>query len=311
MSTTNFPYGVTSFGIPVVGSGTQIPVTNGNYYWVDGTNGVDGNPGLSPKTAVKTIANAVSLAKSNDVILVASGTYVESAMTISVANLSIIGINSSDGKDVVVSSATDTDTITVNAVGCEIGYIYFKPPVNTSPSTTFHSSIVLGTGASYLNVHDCRFQGQTNSVGAIYSAVPGSDNVTISNNQFMYMNTLTYGFGIYAVDAASSTYSAWRIANNTFNSCVIAIKTPGRVAEVYGNHISYAGVTAAGVIGNVTTTKLTVAGQSNTGDVGGNQVHGNYFGGTYSVSGGYVSANADDDWAGNYNIAGLTTALPA
>ena len=310
MSFTNFPNGITSFGIPVLGSGATIPLGSGKYIFADSTNGAAGNDGLSMTSAKNSVTNALAIMAAQDVLVLMPGTYTE-AVTVSLAGVAIVGLATPGLKDVVWGSATDTSTVTVNAANVEIGGIYFKPPVNTSPSTTFFTSISLGTSAAYLFVHDCRFQGQTNSVGAIYSAVPGSDNVTIANCQFMYMNTATYGFGIYGVDTVTNTYSAWRLINNTFNSCVIAVKVPGRVAEVYGNHISYQGVAAAGTIGNVTTTKLSLAGVANTGDVGGNQVHGNYFGGTYSVSGGYTSANAGDDWAGNYNIAGLTTALPA
>ena len=42
---TNFPEGLTSLGVPLIGSG-QVPVTSGNYWFVDGTNGNDG-AGLS------------------------------------------------------------------------------------------------------------------------------------------------------------------------------------------------------------------------------------------------------------------------
>ena len=72
MSTTNFPYGVSSFGVQMPSGG--IPVTMGKYIFVDATNGVDGNDGLSMSTAVKTIAQAYSLVTTNndDVIVLST-----------------------------------------------------------------------------------------------------------------------------------------------------------------------------------------------------------------------------------------------
>jgi hypothetical protein len=317
---THYSSFVTAAGIPIIGSGSNVPVRAGKYYFVDGTNGSDGNDGSSMNNAKKTVAAAITLANADaalsspvydDVILVMPGTYTEAASTITATGLAIIGIGCAV-KTVNVTSAIDVTTFTVNAANCEIAGIYFKCPAATTPSTSQVASISLGTSASYLKVHDCCFQGTTNSVNAIYSAAPGSDNVTISNNQFMYMNTATYGTAIYAVDTASNTYSAWRILDNIFDSCVRGVITPGRIAQVVGNHFAVSGVTAAGVIGTVAAANsvLSLAGQSNTGNVGACMVHGNYFAGTYSKIGGYVPAATSDDWSGNFVVAGITTAIP-
>lgn len=69
---TNFPYGVSSFGMPVLGGG--IPMSPGKYIFVDATNGVDGNDGSSWETAVKTVAQAYSMTTTNkdDVIVLNS-----------------------------------------------------------------------------------------------------------------------------------------------------------------------------------------------------------------------------------------------
>lgn len=71
---TNFPSGITSFGVPVAGS---IPFVLGStgagtIYFVDYTNGVDGNDGLSPDTSLKTVAAAYALAVSGDTIALAT-----------------------------------------------------------------------------------------------------------------------------------------------------------------------------------------------------------------------------------------------
>jgi hypothetical protein len=45
MGTTNFPGGVTSFGVPVLGGGYAVPATTGNYFFVDSNTGSNGNSG--------------------------------------------------------------------------------------------------------------------------------------------------------------------------------------------------------------------------------------------------------------------------
>jgi hypothetical protein len=310
MSISNFPNGASSFGVPVIGSGTIPTAYSLTYLFVNGTTGSDYNAGTDPSYAFKTIKAAVAGATAGTCILVMPGTYTEAAITITTAGLRIIGLGTA-AKQVTATSATDVTTITINANGVEIANIYFKPPVYTADVTV--ASIKLGTSGSYAYIHDCRFQGQTGSYNAIYSATPGSDNVTIANNQFIYMNTTTYGAGVYGIDVAGSTYSAWRVIGNTFESCVVGFNVPMRVGEVYGNTFGINGVTSAGVIGAPTTTALSLAGVANTGDVGANKVHGNYFDGSYAKSY-YVPAGATDDWGGNFNMGvtyGITKAVPA
>ncbi len=56
---TNFPFGVSSYGIPVLGSAV-IPYT-GNYWFVDPVNGLDGNSGTSPSNAFATLTAALAI----------------------------------------------------------------------------------------------------------------------------------------------------------------------------------------------------------------------------------------------------------
>lgn len=302
---TNYPEGLSSFGIPLVGSG-QIPVTDGTYWFVDGTNGNDGNEGTSIDSALQTIAAAVNRAVAKDVVLVLPGTYTES-VTADVSNLSIIGLGTATNS-VRWLAATDAVCLTISgASNVEVSGFRFTPPARSAGTP---AAISLSS-APYAHIHGNRFQGTTSSYYAIYSAVCNSDNVIIENNDFEYLNTATEGSAIYCIEAGGLSYSAWQIKNNKFSSCVRAIYLNGRVCLIAGNHISQAGITAAGAVNtNVTTTKISLSGVSGTNS-GANQVHGNFLGGTYSIAGGYTPAASGDDWAGNFNIAGITAALPA
>lgn len=70
MTLTNFPNGITSFGVPVIGGIGGIPLT-GTWFFLDPANGSDGNDGLSPESPFATLAYAYSKTRDgkNDVIV--------------------------------------------------------------------------------------------------------------------------------------------------------------------------------------------------------------------------------------------------
>lgn len=95
---TNFPNGITSFGMPVIPGGAFIPPTTGSIYFVDSANGNNSNAGKTPTTAVATIDYAIGLctASKGDIIIVMPG-HAESisgaaAIALDVAGVSVIGL---------------------------------------------------------------------------------------------------------------------------------------------------------------------------------------------------------------------------
>lgn len=75
MALTNFPNGITSFGVPLLGGVGGIPLT-GTWYFVDPANGSDSNDGLSPSSALTTLymAHSKMTAGKNDVcVLIGNG----------------------------------------------------------------------------------------------------------------------------------------------------------------------------------------------------------------------------------------------
>ena len=74
MPITNFPNGLTSFGIPLFGS-ARFSNPWSTHYFVDGDEGSDGNNGKSPQKAFATIQKAVTAATGGDVIYIRPKTY--------------------------------------------------------------------------------------------------------------------------------------------------------------------------------------------------------------------------------------------
>jgi len=271
-------------------------------YYVDSVNGSNsGRSGTSWSSAYATIAYAVAAAVAGDRIYV-KGSFSE-AVTIAIAKtgISIIGVGT--GPNMAIwTAATDAKCLTINATDVLVKNIKFRPPAYSAGTP---AAILLG-GAAYAKIQGCRFQGKTASWYAIYSPVCDSDNVEISDCEFIYMNTATYGAAIKGVEAGGLSYSAWKILRNIFSYCVTAIDINGRVCIIKDNIVKEYGINAAGAVAAVLALGIDLSGTSS----GGNTVFENQLAGTYGATLYKVGASGDC-WAGNYGPAGLTTANPS
>jgi len=243
----------------------------------------------------------VALASAGDTVYI-RGSFTE-AVSAAVAGLRIIG-SGTRPKETQWTADADAIALTLGANYCEVANIYFKVPAYSAGTP---AAIQLGN-ANYSYIHDCRFQGQTASHQAIYSPVCNSDNVEISDCEFYYLNTATYGAGILGVEAGGLSYSGWRILRNTFSSCVTAININGRCCLVADNEVAEYGITAAAAIDAVLALGIDLSGTSS----GANIVTRNQLGGTYNATL-YKVGTSGDQWAGNFNVitGGVTAANPA
>src|SRR5690606_30747929 len=93
---TNYPDGVTSFGMLLLGGG-GIPATFGQVWFVDYNNGSDGNTGKTRDKAFKTLNAAYSAAVTNrgDIILLSSNSshQLSSALDWSKNRITVIGFD--------------------------------------------------------------------------------------------------------------------------------------------------------------------------------------------------------------------------
>lgn len=276
--------------------------TLGTAFFVNSDKGNDNNDGSTWANAKKTIAAALSLAVAGDVIYI-TGTGFSEAVTLSVAGVSIIGVGTGPNMTTWTASA-DAVCLTVAASDALVGNIKFRPPAYGSG---IPAAIQLG-GANYARIIGNRFQGKAASWNAIYSPVCNSDNVEISDNEFIYMNTATYGAAILGVEAGGLCYSGWKIKRNSFKSCLTGINIAARVAEIMDNVIAEYGVNPAGAVAQLLALGIDLSGTNS----GGNVVTRNQLGGTYGATLYKVGASGDQ-WAGNYNVlsGGVTAANPA
>lgn len=156
MGYTNFPNGITSMGIPAVGS---VPLAStGKYWFVDAlaTGASDGNSGTSLASPLLTVQRAVNLASPGDVILVGPGEYDE-AVTISrtggitgaLSNLTIYGYGNR-GAAFIAPSTTNAVGVTNHADDVTI--------INVGLDGDGTGAGLINTG-SRLRVYGCKLEG--------------------------------------------------------------------------------------------------------------------------------------------------------
>lgn len=123
MVLSNFPNGISSFGVPVMGNG--IPTGGGKYFFVDATNGNDGNDG-SWNAPFATIDYAIGYctADAGDVIVTKPGhaetVASSSAITFDVAGVTLFCLgNESERAKLTFSTATSASVV-VSAANVKI-----------------------------------------------------------------------------------------------------------------------------------------------------------------------------------------------
>jgi len=147
-------------GVPV-GSG-QIPITFGNYYFVDANNGSDSYDGKTMATAKATVLAAYNLTttNNNDVIILSAATEhtVTAKLTVAKNRVHFVGLDTGGryfGQRARISLGTTTSitsTMRVTGVGCTFRNIKFS---NASNQGT--QSFVVEDGGEYTLFENCEF----------------------------------------------------------------------------------------------------------------------------------------------------------
>jgi hypothetical protein len=273
-------------------------LTPDGVWFVDSTVSSSGS-GKNWSSAFSTIDEAVDAASAYDTIFL-KGSFSE-AINCTTVGIKFIGVGSTPRETVwTAPTVAGSYCLTMGAAYQRVENIYMKPVIYTSSGVP--AGIKL-SGANWGVIRGVRFQGQTGSYKAIYSAVCDTDNLLIEDCDFMYMNTATNGAAILGVEAGGLSYSGWKILNSRFNSCVTGIDVNMRASLIRGCEFAVTGVAAAGTIGTVCTLAIDLSGTSS----GGNTVTENTLDGAYTTAL-YKSGAGGDNWRGNYAAITSTTA---
>jgi len=254
MSLTNFPNGVSSFGIPMMGGqGLTMP---GTAYFVDSVNGSDGNVGTSLDKPLKTIEKAYSVTKSgnNDVIyVVGNGTAYSLAAAVTWSNTftHMIGLTApipygnrariTMGADmtsmITVSgqgnifsnfqlqhgkgTGTNLDNVIVSSNRNYFWNVGFNGPLNATEGAAAYNELTLASGAQDNMFENCTFGQWTTAV----SATTGYEIEFKGNNaqtSFKDCRIFTYASSTSHVLVAAAVNLGGEAALVRFDGCTFA-----------------------------------------------------------------------------------------
>lgn len=209
MGLTKYPYGVSSFGIPLIGSGPVL--TTGKVFFVHSGTGSDSNNGESPEQPFATIDYAIGRCTANkgDVIFCMPNhaETIASATTLvpDVDGISIIGLgNGSDMPELTFSatgsiikiSGTGTKfanirfiagvSAVVSAVEVNAHHVTFENCTWDFSTTEFDFLMMIDIDAfDYCTVNNCRFIAENATAGANQAIrLDDTHNTKITNCYF-------------------------------------------------------------------------------------------------------------------------------
>lgn len=212
------------FGMPLYGVAGLLPFT-GNYFWVDQTNGSDGNTG-GPGDALKTISAAYAKCTSgnSDVVLLTGSVNISSTLTWAKDKTHLIGLGArSENNRSRISqtgSAVFSPLVSVTAQGCIFqNFATFHGFDDASTQICWSDS---GGRNEYTNV---QFLGMGNATAA---AQAGSRSLlvtgTTGENRFTDCQ-----IGLDTITRATSANASLEIAagspRNVFRGCVFPMLT--------------------------------------------------------------------------------------
>ena len=198
MGWTNFPKGITSMGVPVFGTGAaSIPVTLGNYWFVNGATGVnDPAYGKEPGKPFDTIDYAIGKCSAYDVIIVAPG-HTETissvgGITADVIGITVVGLGTGLKRPTVTMNTAATTSVVVSAASVTFDNIIFTANYAdiatcftvTGKDCTIKNCSFLET-ATDMNFLSCILTGTTDN---------GADGLSVINNERISIDAAALAF---------------------------------------------------------------------------------------------------------------------
>lgn len=166
MSFTNFPYGVSSFGFPMIGSGPVLGT--GNVFFVHSGTGIDATGrGESPEAPFATIYYAVTkcTASKGDIVFVMAGhaESVSAATALAIAGVTIIGLGNGDNRPTITLTGATAAGYTIGAKNVKISNVRFL----MTGITAIVAALAPGATSQYFTAEDCEFVMSTTAIIAV------------------------------------------------------------------------------------------------------------------------------------------------
>lgn len=218
-----------SFQSPLYVGGVQIaggvPLTTGKVFYVDYTNGSDGNKGTSPQEPLKTVDQAYALCTTNKydvIVLLGSATHVlTNPLTWTKSRITVIGQDESprlvQQSAKIQCTTTGATSYVLKNTGVRNWFHNIKFIQNSTAATALTVLEEGGEGNCYSN---CSFTfGVANNLGGAttYEVVMGGDSDTFINCQFGQDTLLTSAArSVMIIDQVTSGQEC---KSNVFKDC--------------------------------------------------------------------------------------------
>jgi len=229
----NFPNGVSSMGIPLLGGGI-IPTTFGTVYFVNPETGNDGNSGKSMNKALQTVAAAYSRVTTNkdDVIALSgnSGHALSDALLITKNRVHFVGLGQPSLAGLQGSRITMADSSAINVeamvknTGIRNSFTNIKF-VNSSAQSNAKYCFVEGGEGTFMADCTIHMNARLNQT-ATADLLMGGDScsflrVTVGNDNLL----TSVARNVVAIDAVSGAQSADGMKNCVFRDCDFQVQS--------------------------------------------------------------------------------------
>jgi len=169
MTMTRFPHGISSMGMPVLGSGGTM--TTGNVYFVD-DGGSDSNSGKDKDQPFATVDYAIGKCTANqgDIIIVMPGhAETTTAIAADVAGISIIGLGHGAKMPTLTATTGASDLIDVTAAS-----FYMENMRLVGAASGCTGLMALSAAADDIHLNGCKFESPATPVEQI-RITPGAN----------------------------------------------------------------------------------------------------------------------------------------
>jgi hypothetical protein len=270
MPLTNFPNGISSFGIPIYGGNVNDAPLTGTVLFVDTVNGVNAGTGNSPTYPYQTIAYALTQVPSGAYatiyVMPGSTTTISSAtaLTLNVANVAIIGLGTGAQRPVFAYTTANTAAIPVSAANVTVRNIRHTGGfLSIARAYTVTAAGFTLDGCDFTdNSGILNFLNIINCTGAANTA----DRLTVTNNSWYGLGTTSVNsFLLTANDIDRLTFSGNYVKSpNTTDAAWITVSAGiltnasiswnrtyrANTATTAGALLSLSGTTSTGIINN-------------------------------------------------------------
>lgn len=256
--------------------GPTLPLQSpfGKIWYIDGTNGSDGNTGKSPAKAFASIGAAISasVAGRGDTIIVAPGTYtITAALSPKAQTVIRAAMHSVRNPTVKITSTTLASMVTVDADNVQFFGIEFLAGGNTVDNLVNIAATSSVNGCSF---HDCVFNGadKTTVVGILATHATNTLNaLRVVNCLFRDLTGTCISIGVQGIPYGYIGYNQFAIDVNSGVGIALADTTAFATGKGYViEHNVFTGFDAtADEVG------ITIAGTEDT--TGAGIIRNNYF----------------------------------